>query len=323
MNRLKHLLLAALASLASVPAALAQTYPDRVVKMVVPFPAGSTVDALARFMADELRKGLGQTVIVENQAGADGIIASQAVKRAAPDGYTIMMSTSSPHAANVALYAQLPYDPEKDFEPVATLMRVPQLLVVKKDFPANDVAGLVRVAKERSGKPLNFATGNTSSHVLGELLRAAAKIDMTPVPYRGMPQAIQDLVGGQVDMTFTDRNLAAPLIDGGQIKALAITDATRLPSLPNVPTMAEAGYKSVELVAWAGVFAPAKTDPAIVERLNREINKIIATPQGRDAIAKMGATPIAMTPGEFRTFVSSEIVRWGKLVEVAGIERKK
>jgi tripartite-type tricarboxylate transporter receptor subunit TctC len=168
MNLLKALLALAVALVAGALPAAAQTYPDRVIKLVVPFPAGSTVDALARFTAEELRKGLGQTVIVENQAGADGIIASQAVKRAAPDGYTLMMSTSSPHAANVALYAQLPYDPEKDFEPVGTLMRVPQLLVVKKDFPANDVAGLVRVAKERGNRSISVpatrpATSSASS----------------------------------------------------------------------------------------------------------------------------------------------------------------
>jgi tripartite-type tricarboxylate transporter receptor subunit TctC len=322
MNLLKQLVLATLVLLAGLPPAFAQAYPDKIIKLVVPFPAGSTVDALARFTAEELRKALGQTVIVENQAGADGILAAQAVKRAAPDGYTLMMSTSSPHAANPALYASLPYDPAKDFEPVATLMRVPQLLVVRKEFPADDVAGFVRVAKEPSAKALNFATGNTASHVLGELLKAATKVEMTPVPYRGMPQALQDLAGGQVDLTFTDRNLAVPLIDRDLIKALAITETVRLPSLPNVPTMAEAGYKSVELTAWAGVFAPAKTDPAIVERLNREINKIITSPQGRDYITKLGATPIAMTPGEFRTFLASEIARWGKFVEMAGIAKK-
>jgi tripartite-type tricarboxylate transporter receptor subunit TctC len=322
MNLIKQFLVMILALVSGLPPAVAQTYPDRVIKLVVPFPAGSTVDALARFMADELRKELGQTLIVDNQAGADGIIAAQAVKRAAPDGYTLMVSTSSPHAANRALYPQLPYDPEKDFEPIGTLMRIPQLLVVKKDFPANDVAGLVALVKKRPVKSVSFGTGNTSSRVLGELLNAAAKIQMTPVPYRGMPQVLQDLAGGQIDLTFTDLNLGAPLISGGQIKALANTDSVRLPSLPNVPTMAEAGYKSVELTAWAGVFAPAKTDPAIVERLNRDINKILATARARDYIQKMGATPMAMTPGEFRTFVSSEIARWGRFVELAGIEKK-
>jgi tripartite-type tricarboxylate transporter receptor subunit TctC len=323
MTSFQQTIAAALLLVTSVFPAAAQNYPDHVVKMVVPFPAGSTVDALARFMADELRKGLNQNVIVENLAGADGIIAAQAVKRAAPDGYTIMVSTSSPHAANRALYNQLPYDPEKDFEPVATLMRIPQLLVVRKDFPAKDMAGLVAIAKERGAKPLSFGTGNTASQVLGELLKAAANIPMTSVPYRGMPQALQDLMGGQVDLSFTDPNLGAPLIGpGGQLKALAITDTVRLPSLPDVPTVAESGFKSVELTAWAGIFAPAKTDRAIVERLNREINKILATPRGQEVIAKMGATPLPMAPDEFQRFVSTEIVRWARFVEIAGIPKK-
>lgn len=322
MKLFQQLLAVTLVLVGGVPHAWAQAYPDRPIKMVVPFPAGSTVDALARFVSDELRKALGQPVVIENQAGADGILAAQAVKRAAPNGYTLMMSTNSPHAANTALYAQLPYDPQKDFDPVSTLMRVPQVLVVKKDFPANDVAGLVRIAKERSAKPLAVGTGNTSSQVLGELLKASAKIELTPVPYRGMPQVLQDLLGGQIDLTFTDRNLAAPLIESGMIKALAITDATRLPLLADVPTMAEAGLRNVELVAWAGVFVPARTDAAIVERLNREIHKILATVEGKEAIARMGAMPIAMTPAEFRTFLSQEIARWGKFVELAGIQKK-
>jgi tripartite-type tricarboxylate transporter receptor subunit TctC len=321
-NLLKPWLVASLVLVASVPHAAAQAYPDRPVKLVLPFPAGSATDAVSRYMADQLRKSLGQAFIVDNLPGADGIIAAQAVKRATPDGYTLMVSTNSAHGTNRALYPNLPYDPEKDFEPIGTLMRIPQLLVVKKDFPADDVAGLVRVVKERAAtKPFSFGTGNTSSRVAGELLKSAAKIDITNVPYRGTPQALQDLIGGQIDLFFADPYAASALLGGGQIKALAITDTARLPSLPNVPTMAQAGYKSVEVVSWAGVFAPARTDPAIVERLNREINRILATTQAQDFIHKMGAVPMTMKPGEFRAFVSSEIVRWGGLVEMAGIPK--
>jgi tripartite-type tricarboxylate transporter receptor subunit TctC len=305
-----------------VPAA-ASTYPDRVIKLVLPFPAGSATDAVSRFIADELRKAMGQTVVVENQAGADGIIAAQAVKRAAPDGYTLMVSTNSAHGSNRALYAQLPYDPETDFEPVGTLMRIPQLLVVRSDFPASDMAGFVGAARERGAtKPLSFGTGNTSSRIAGELLKVATRLDMAPVPYRGTPQALQDLVGGQIELFFADPYAASGLLTAGQIKALAITDTSRLASLPQVPTMAEAGFPSVELVSWAGVFAPARTDPAIVERLNREINRILATPQAREYIQKMGAAPMVMDRVEFRRFVSTEIARWGRLVDMAGIPKK-
>lgn len=322
MTSLKRLF-AGLALIAALPLAGAQSYPDRVIKLILPFPPGSATDGVSRFLADELRKNIGQTVIVENQAGADGILAAQAVKRAPPDGYTLMVSTNSAHGSNPALYSQLPYDPEKDFEPVAGVIRTAQLLTVKKDFPADDLAGFVRVAKERgAAKSLSFGTGNTSSRIVAELLKSTAKIEMTNVPYRGTPQALTDLAGGQIDLFVADPFAASPFLSGGQIKVLAITDTSRLPSLPNVPTVAEAGFKGVELVSWAAVFAPAKTDPAIVERLNREINKILATREAREFIGRMGATPMVVSPSQLRSFVSSEIVRWSKLVEMAGIEKK-
>jgi tripartite-type tricarboxylate transporter receptor subunit TctC len=317
-------ILAGLLLLTLLPLAAAQGYPDRPVKMILPFPPGSATDGVSRFIADELRKAIGQTVLIENMAGADGIIAAQAVKRAAPDGYTLMVSTNSAHGTNPALYSQLPYDPEKDFEPVAGLIRIPQLLVVRKDSAAEDMAGLVRLAKERqaASKPLAFATGNTSSLVAATLLKASAKTELTAVPYRGMPQALTDLVGGQVDFTFSDPFAAAPFVSGAQVKVLAVTDIARLQSMPQVPTTAEVGHKDVAVVSFAAVFAPAKTDAAIVERLNREINKILASPQGREFIHKMGATPMVMSPGELRTFVSGEIARWARLVEMAGIPKK-
>lgn len=296
--------------LAAGVSAAAQGYPDRVIKLVLPFPPGSATDGVSRYIAEELRKGLGQTVIVENQPGADGIIAAQFVKRAAPDGYTLFVSTNSAHAANSALYAQLPYDPEKDFEPVGAVMKIPQLLVVKKDFPAADLASFVKLAQERSAsRSLSYGTGNTSSRVAAELLKESAKVEMVNVPYKGTPQALQDLAGGQLDFFFADYFAAAGFLTGGQIRALAVTDTARLPAQPSVPTMAELGHKGVEVVSWAAVFAPAKTDPAIVERLNKELNRILATPQARDYIVRMGATPLIMSRTELRGFVSAEIAR--------------
>jgi tripartite-type tricarboxylate transporter receptor subunit TctC len=317
-------LLAALALGVMLPlSAAAQSYPNRVIKMILPFPAGSATDGVSRLIAAELQKNLGQPVIVENQPGADGIIAAQNAKRAAPDGYTLFVSTNSAHGANPAIYTSLPYDPEKDFEPVAGLIRIPQLMVVRKDFPADDVAGFVKVAKERGpAKELTFGSGNTSSRVAAELLKVSAKIPMTDIPYKGTPQALQDLAGGQIDVFFVDPFAGMGLITGGQLKVLALTDMTRLPVLPKVPTMAEAGYKDVQIVSFAAIFVPAKTEPAVVDRLNKEINKILAGPQTKEHIQKMGATPLEMTPGELRSFVSSEIVRWGKLVELAGIPKK-
>lgn len=317
-------LLAALSLVVALPlAAQAQSYPDRPIKMILPFPAGSATDGTARFIAEELRKDMGQPVIIENLAGAGGNIAAQAAKRAVPDGYTLFMSTNSAHAVNKTLYTNLPYDPEKDFEPVAGLIRIPLTLLVRKDFPAEDVAGVVKVAGQRAAtKPLSFGSGNTSSQVAAALLKASAKIDMIHVPYRGTPQALTDVVGGQIDVLIVDPYSSMGFLNSGQLKALGVTDSVRHPLLPKVPTMAEVGYKNVELVTWAALFAPAKTDPAIIDRLNKTINKILAKPEAREVLQKMAMTPMVMTPGELRGFVSVEIVRWSGYIELAGIPKK-
>lgn len=304
-------------------AAHAQSYPARPIKMVLPFPAGSASDVSARYIAEELRKSLGQPVIIENQAGADGNIAAQAVKRAAPDGYTLFMSTNSPHAANKALYINLPYDPEKDFEPVAGLVRIPLVLLVKKDFPAEDIAALVKLAGQRAAtKPLSYGSGNTGGRVAAELLKAATKIDLIQVPYRGSPQVLTDLVGGQIDLAFVDPYTSNGFVNSGQLKALGVTDSVRHSFLPKVPTMAEAGYKDVGLVTWAALFAPANTDPAIADLLNKEINRILAKPEAKEALQKMAMTPMLMTRSELRSFVGTEILRWAGYIELAGISKK-
>jgi tripartite-type tricarboxylate transporter receptor subunit TctC len=316
--------LATLALVACLPlAAQAQSYPDRPIKMILPFPAGSATDGTARYIAEELRKSLGQPVIIENQAGADGNIAAQNAKRAMPDGYTLFMSTNSAHAVNKTLYTNLPYDPEKDFEPVAGLIRIPLTLPVRKDFPAEDLASFVKVAGQRTAtKPLSFGSGNTSSRVAAELLKASAKIDMIHVPYRGTPQALTDLVGGQIDVLIVDPYSSMGFVNSGQLKVFGVTDTVRHPLLPKVPTMAEAGYKDVELVTWAALFAPARTDPAIIDRLNKEINKILAKPEAKETLQKMAMTPMVMTPGELRSFVNSEIARWARYLQLAGIPKK-
>lgn len=315
-------LLAFICALAACIAASAQTWPDRPIRFILPFPAGSATDGTARFIAEELRKGLGQPIVVENQAGADGIIAAQAVKRAAPDGYTFLMSTNSAHGTNKALFTTLPYDPEKDFEPVAGLIRIPLTLLVRKDFPADDVGGFVKVAVQRGAtKPLTFGSGNTSSLVGAHLVKVYGKINITPVSYRGTPQALQDLVAGHIDAAVIDPYSSMGFVNAGQLKALGVTDSARHPLLPRVPTMAEAGYKDIELITWAALFAPAKTDRAIVERMNHEINRILARPESKEALLKMAMTPMIMSPSELRSFVSSEIARWGRYVDLAGIPK--
>lgn len=324
MNMARRRLLSAGACMALMAGpGLAQNYPQRPIKLILPFPAGSATDGTARVIAEDLRRGLGQPVVIENQAGADGNIAAMNAKRAAPDGNTLFMSTNSAHAVNKTLYASLPYDPEKDFAPVAGLIRIPLTLVVRKDFPAADVAGFVAVAKARSGsKPLSFGSGNTSNQIAAALLQSIAAVDITHVPYRGTPQALTDLVGGQIDALLVDPYSSMGFVQSGQLKVLAVTDSVRHPLLPEVPTMVEAGLREVQVVTWAALFAPAGTPPAIVERLNAEVGKSLARPETKSAIQKMAMSPMPMTPGELRTFVHAEIQRWGRLVELAGIPKK-
>jgi len=319
-----RLLLAAFAALALTLGAAAQSYPARSIKLIVPFPPGSSADASARLMGDELRKSLGQTVVVENLPGADGILAAQAVKRAPADGYTIFLSTNSTHAANVSLHANLPYDPEKDFEPIAGYVSVPMILLVKPDFPAREVAGFVKVAGERANgaKPLNYGSGNTAGQVAAALLSSASKVKMVHVPYKGSAQAIQDLIGGHIDFLFTDAFSPLALVNDGRLRVLGVADQKRHPLLQQVPTMAEAGYRDVHVVAWNGFFAPAGTNRAIIDQLHKEISSVLAKPETGEALQKMGLTPMPMAPAEFRSFVGSEIGRWRKNVQLAGIEKK-
>jgi tripartite-type tricarboxylate transporter receptor subunit TctC len=317
-------LLAAFVALALPLGAAAQAYPTQPIKLIVPFPPGSSADASARLMGEELRKSLGQTIVVENLPGADGILAAQAVKRSPADGYTIFLSTNSTHAANLSLHAKLPYDPEKDFEPIAGYVSVPMVLLVKPDFPAKDVAGFVKVAGERaaSGKPLTYGSGNTAGQVAAALLSSSTKVKMTHVPYKGSAQALQDLVGGHVDFLFTDAFSPQALVNEGRLRVLGVADAKRHPLLLQVPTMAEAGYKDVHVVAWNGFFAPTNTSSAVIERLHKDISSVLARPETIEALQKMGLTPMTMPPSELRAFVTSEIARWRANIELAGIEKK-
>lgn len=319
--------LACTAVLFSFAASLSPTmanaaWPDKPIKFVVPFPAGSTTDVVTRQLAGELTKSLGQPIVIENSVGADGIIAAQAVKRAANDGYTMLVSTNSAHGTNKALYRSLPYDPEKDFDAVSGIIKIPYTLLVRKDFPANDVATFMKVGQQRSAtKPLSFGTGNTSTLVGAHLIKSAGKFEILAVPYRGTPQVVQDLLAGQIEVAVSDPNTSMPFLQSGQLKALAMLDSARHPLLPNVPTMEDAGYKGMELVTWVALFAPAKTDPAIVDRLNREINNILVRAGFKESMMKFASQPLVLTPSETRAFVASEIVRWGHYVELAGIPK--
>lgn len=303
------------------PAAAAQPFPSRQITLVVPFPAGSATDGVARRLADSLKEGTGETVIVENRPGADGNLAALSVLRAEPDGYTIFVTTNSTHAANVNLFNTMPYDPKTDFAPVAGIMTIPMMLTVKPEFPATTVSEFIAVAKGRQ-KPLAFASGNTSSRGAAELFKSRAGIPMQHVPYRGMPQAVTDVIGGQVELVFADTSTGLGPVRDGALRAIAVTSPTRIASLPDVPTIAESGVAGYEFAAWVGVFVRAKTPPEIVAKLNQLVTAFVNNPATTSYLTTIGATPFPSTPEQLAAFAEADTRRWAEIVEVAKMEKK-
>ncbi len=296
----------------------AETYPERQVSFIVPFaPAGGT-DILARLLAQKLEQRLGKAFVVENRPGAGTLLATNYVAKSPPDGYTIAMTVSS-LAADVTLYKSLPYDPAKDLVLVALIARVPFVLVVNPSLPVNSVEDLINLAKQR---PLSYGTGGVGAfhHLAAALFSTMTGIKMTHVPYRGTAPALNDLMAGYVQVMFTDYGPAAPFISSGKVRALAVTTKQPFPALPEVPPLAEAGVPGFDAAAWQGVIAPAKTPPAIVAKLNAELNDAVAMNDVRVRMHDIGMIPVgAGSPAELAEFLQSEIARWGKVVADAGI----
>lgn len=301
--------------------AAAQQYPSRQMTLVVPFPAGSATDGVARRLADSIKEASGATVIVDNRPGADGNLAALSVLRADPDGYTVFVTTNSTHAANVNLFNAMPYDPKADFAPVAGIMTIPMMLTVKPQFPAKTVSEFISVAKA-SEKPLTFASGNTSSRGAAELFKSRAAIPLQHVPYRGMPQAVTDVIGGQVEMIFADTSTGLGPVRDGALRAIAVTSPKRLASLPDIPTIAESGVPGYEFVAWVGVFVHAKTPRDIVQRLNQLVTAFVNNPAAMSYLATIGATPFPSTPEQLAAFAEADTKRWAEIVDVAKMEKK-
>jgi tripartite-type tricarboxylate transporter receptor subunit TctC len=298
---------------------MADTWPSKPIKWIVPFAPGGTTDILARTIGEKLAVALGQPVIVENKPGAGGGLGADFVAKAAPDGYTILGGTISTNAINASLYKDLPYDPVKDFIPVTLIARVPNMLVVNNDVPAKSVAELIVLMKKNPGKYTFASSGNgTSQHLSGELFKSMTGVDMQHIPYKGSPPALQDVMGGSVTMTFDNITTAWPLAKGGKLRALAVTTAKRSPAAPDVPTLAEAGVAGYEIGSWQGVFAPAGTPPEIVKRLNAEIVRIINLPEVKDKLLILGAEPVGNSSEEFTVFVKAEVVKWGDVVRKSG-----
>jgi len=295
-------------------------YPDRIIRIVVPFAPGGGTDVVARTLAQEMAKDLGGSVIVENKPGAGTIIGTQSVATSAPDGYTLLMGTFA-NAVNPSLQAKLPYDAHHDFAAVALIARSFNLVVVNTASPIKSIADLIAAARAEPDK-LSYGTygTGTSAHLAGELFKHMAKVNLTTVPYKGAAPAITDLIGGQIQVMFTTVASAASLIEGGQLRALAVTTADRSPAFPQLPTVAETGLPGFEAETWYGLLAPAKTPPDIIDRLNRSAAKAVQADAFKKLSVNEGLVLIAAPPQEFGRYYRSEVERWRKVIEDAGIK---
>lgn len=309
-----------LAALLAAGSAAAQSYPEKPITFVVPFAAGSATDQIARALGNGVTAETKQPVVIDNKAGASGFIASQQVAKAASDGYTVLITTNTTHAANEHLFKKLPYDPVKDFAPVAALGKGGQIMVVRPDFPAKTVAEFVALAKKDPGKH-SFGSGSSSSRMAGELLQQLADIKLLHVPYKSNPLAVTDLLGGQIDMMITDTATGLPQVKAGKLRALGVSGAKRSPLAPDVPTIAEAGVKGYEMGYWFAAYAPAKTPPAVVKRLNELLVKAAKSEAAKTAFYDPSGTEVfTSTPEELAKFQAGESQKWGRIVKAAGIE---
>jgi len=306
---------------AGLAAAQQAPFPSRPITLVVPTAPGGTTDIAARMLAEPLGKALGQSVVVDNKGGGNGAIAAIGVKRADPNGYTLLMQYSGYHVITPHVSQQKPQWSAEDFRPIANVLSAPQVIVVREDVPAKSLAELIAYAKANPGKLTYASSGNGSlQHVTGAMLEQQAGVKLTHVPYKGTGPALQDLLGGQVDMTFGTPPPFMPHIQSGKLRALAVTGASRLPSMPDVPTATEAGLPKLDATSWFALFAPAGTPPAVVDRLSGEIAKITASPSFRQKASEQGAAADYMDPGKLADYSQAELARWGDVVKASRIQ---
>ena len=320
----KRTILAALWSvlLAWRPAEVdAQEFPSRNINFVVPFAAGTATDAVARWLGGKVSEELGRPVIIENISGANGMIGAREFLKRAPDGYSVFITTQTTHAANSNLYRSLPYDPVRDFTPVACLFRLPLVLVVRSSLPIHSMAELVAQARRAPGT-LTYGWASSSGRAGGALLRAEARIDLLDIPYRSAPQIVVDMLGGRVDVYVADPTNALPHIQSGALRALAVTSPERSALFPGVPTMAEAGIPDYELVGWFAAFLPAGAPPAVVARLNTALVNAINGPDYAAFAPQSATEAFTCSPERLARYVVEETEKWRRLVEIAGIEKE-
>lgn len=300
--------------------ALAQepNWPTRPLRIIVPFGPGSGNDIVARLVGEHLTRALGQPVVVDNRAGGNGTIGADAAARAAPDGYTLFVTTNTTQAAAPSLMKKINYDPVKDFAPIGRIANTPAMLVVHPSLPVKTVAELIALAKARPGK-LTYASGSAGTLVPGAMLTSMAGIDMLHVPYKSIPLGINDVIAGQVDMMFTDMATGTPQVKGGKLRALGVSSLTPVPALPDVPPIAQS-IKGFELLAWYAMYAPAGTPAPVVERLNRELRAFVGNPATQERMTTLGLQPVTSTPQELADFGRSELAKWTRLIQQAGIQ---
>jgi tripartite-type tricarboxylate transporter receptor subunit TctC len=302
-------------------AAVAQGFPNKPIKLIVPFPPGGPNDIIARVVGQKMSEILGQPVLIDNRGGAGGVLGTDAVAKASPDGYTIAITSAGALAISTSMQQKLPYDSLKDLKPVTLVATVPELLVVATSVPAKSMSELIALAKAKPGQ-LNFASSGPGSmpHLAGELLKISAKINIVHVPYRGAAPAVNDLLGQQVQMVFLDLPVLLPQVKTGKLRPIAVGSKTRVPTLPDVPTTAEVGLPEVRAENWYGMVAPAATPPDVVAKLNKAAVEAMKDHAVQEKLSSQGATLVGDTPDEFAAFIRSEIDKWSGVAKAAGIK---
>jgi tripartite-type tricarboxylate transporter receptor subunit TctC len=311
--------LGAVVGAASPTFAPAQQYPVKPVRLIVPYPPGGATDIFARVLGAKLGESFNHQVVVENRAGAAGVIGAELAARAAPDGYTLVVGQASNFAINQHLMGKLPYDPLRDFTPITLIAASPNLLVVHPSLPVRSIKDLVALAKSKPGAIIYASSGNGSpGHLATEYFKKVAGIDLVHVPYKGASPALMDVIAGQASLYFTSPIAAQPHVQSGRLRQIAVTSAQRFPPLPNVPTVAEAGYKEIDVTSWWGLLGPAGLSAVIVTRLQAETVKALNTTDTKDRLAAQGAAVATNTPEQFAAYIKSEIAKWGRIVRESG-----
>ncbi len=300
--------------------AAAQVYPAKPIRIIVPFAPGGATDVLARTMGQKMTEAWGQQVVIDNRTGAGGNIGADAVAKAVPDGYTLLMGAIGTNAVNAFVYPKMPYDTEKDFAPITQVARVPMLLIVHPSVPVKTVKDLIALARARPNE-LNYASGGigASQHLAGELFKNMTGVKMVHVAYKGASASVNDMIAGQTQLTFGDMVAFFPHAKARRVRPVAVTTAHRSAAVPELPTIAESGVPGYEATAWYGMFAPAGTPPDIIGKLNAEAVRILRTPDVAERVANLGAEPVASSPAEYAAFLKAEMTRWSKVVRAAGI----